>query len=246
MPDVLVDAEGADAVEAGLVGGKRLQQLLDRPPRGPQLAGEALHGGVFAAHLPNRPPARSSRQQGPRAGQLLVAFGEGTGRAVRLGAPPGPLAPHQFDRSAHGRDVDQPDLPPAVTAGHDTTRPAGLDPRGRLDHDTQQQAAFAVVLTHGDDVEAVQADEQIAAITGGIRAAARSSTRRRLGQRQEPSGWQLGRYRSSEGLGPIAVISRSRVAHTHPGTKSPFTATTACPWATNIAATACQFAQCRQ
>src|SRR5690606_36389479 len=59
MPDALVDAEGGDILEPGLVGREPLQLGLvgtpHRRPRRAELTGDAVHGGVLAAQLPDRP-----------------------------------------------------------------------------------------------------------------------------------------------------------------------------------------------
>lgn len=198
MPDVLVHPQGRDAVEAGLIGGQRLEQRLDRPPHGApcraELSGDPLHGRVFAAHLPDRPPARPRGQQRPRRRERVVDLGERSARAARLVAAPGALAPPQLDRPAHARHVNQAHLAAAVAAGHHTARAASLRPLRRLDDDPQEPPALALLLRHRDDMHAVQANEQIAAATVGITKAARSSARRKLGQRRglpDRSAWSL-------------------------------------------------------
>ena len=128
---------------------------------------------------------------------------------------PGPLAPHQLDRAPQARDVDEPDLASPVAAGHDTAAAAALNPRGRLGHDPQQRPAPAVLLADGDDVESVQPHEQIATLTVGITAAARSSARRRLGHVEAFRSVSLVATDLRRALTLLRSSLRSRVAHTH-------------------------------
>ena len=83
-------------------------QLLDPGLRVVEGASPSFDGGVLTAQLGDRPPARAGSQQGPRIGDPLVLLGERAGWASQLGAPPGPLAPHQFHWPPEAGRVDQP------------------------------------------------------------------------------------------------------------------------------------------
>jgi len=86
----------------------------------------------------------------------------------------------------------------------------------RLDHHPQPRPALTDALGNIEDMEPVEADENIApSAVGGIGARARENTRRRLGHVEAFRVGQLGRYRSLGGLDPSAVNSSRRVAHTH-------------------------------
>ena len=218
MPHVLIDAEGRDTAEAGLIRGHLLKQRFDGPPhrspRRPELPRQPEHRRVLAAQLPDRPPTRTGRQQRAGPGHIVALLGHQPARTVGFGAPPGPLAPGELDRPAEARRVDQPYHAAAVTAHHDAADPATLDPRGRLDLHSQIRPASASHLLHRRHVQPVETDEKITAravTTGRTRARAR----RTLGHRRGLPIDQLGRYRSLGGLDPSPRNSAPRVAHTH-------------------------------
>ena len=198
MPHVLVHAESGDVIEAGLVGGHRGQQWADRPPYRPpgraQHPGEAGDRGVFAAQLSDHPPARPDGQQRPGPGQLGVLLGKSPGGAVGVRASPGALAPHQLDRTAEARGVDQHHVPAAVRGGEHPADRAAHRLGGRLD---DHPKAAVDSRGHGQDMEAGQPDEHVAAVAvTRIRTRARVTTRRRLGHRRGLPVWLLGRSRS--------------------------------------------------
>ncbi len=201
---MFVDPKDLDAFEARRVGVHRLQQRSDRtphrPPRRPQLPGQPQDRGVLASHLLRRPPARPGRQQPARTRHLTVLFGEHRHRARLIGAGPGPFPPHQLHRPPEARCVDQLDLPPAMAQGHDPARRAPHQPRRRLDLHPQTLLGYQ----HLEDVQPVQADQEVAvaAVHGRGRAAC-SAARRRLGHRRGPHGngsWSFRILRASTQL----------------------------------------------
>lgn len=200
MPDVFVNPEGGDVVEAGRVSGHGDQQRPDRPPDRapgrPELPSEARDGRVLAAHLPERPPCRAGRQQGSRSGDVVVDLGERADRARRFGAAPGPLAPDQPDRPAAAGNVDQRHLPPAASHRHDAALTTTHRRRRCLHHHPQPARPG---LLDGDDVGAGQAHEQVAAVavagpdTDRFSAGARVTAPRRLGHVEAFRSRLLGR-----------------------------------------------------
>lgn len=200
MPDVLVDPERGDVVEAGRVRSHRCQQRLhgppDRAPGRPELPGQARDGGVLPTHLPQRPPGRAGRQQRSRPRDVVLDLGERADRAGRFGAAPGPLPPDQPDRPAAARHVDQRHPPPTASHGDDPAL-AAAHRRGRGLHDHPQPACRRLV--DGDDVDAGQAHEEVAAVavagpdTGKFSGRARVIAPRRLGHVEASRSRLLGR-----------------------------------------------------
>jgi hypothetical protein len=184
MADVLVDAEGRDAAEAGPVIGHLLQQRPDRrlhgAPRRPELPRQAQDRRTFATDLIDRPPARPRRQQGPRSGDGVVLLGEHPRRAVRLGAPPRPLAPRELNRPTEARCVDQPHLATSVAAHHDAQARQPSTLAGDSTVTRKQGPRPADHLPDGGHVQPVEADEKITAGAAQVSRAG-ASRRRRLG-----------------------------------------------------------------
>ena len=190
MPDVLIDPEPHNAIEAGLVIGHGFEQRSDRRPhcvpRRAQLAGDAGDRSVLVADLANRPPTRPHRQQRTRQRDRVVAFGERPRLASVVDAAPRPLAPHQPHRPTEARHVNQRHVAAAVAVRDHPTHHArhrgGRRFDGHLEHVT-----FGVV-THREHMHTGQADEHITprAIRGTI-IRTRAAARRRLGHRRGPS-----------------------------------------------------------
>ncbi len=196
VPEVLVDAERGDPVEAGLVRGARLEHRLDvspdRAPRHPELAGDALHRRVLPPHLPHRPDHRSGRELGARRGDQSVLLGERLPRARLISAPEPALAPPDPHRSGAHRRIDQHERLPAPRLG-DLPAPRAPDrPRRGLDVDQEHAVAAALDSHH---VQPAEADEHIAAITVDSRRRARSGAPRSIGHgSRSPNGkeaWSL-------------------------------------------------------
>lgn len=131
VPDVLIHAQGGDVGEACLVGGRRLQQRLDRPPyRAPgraPLPGDPGDRGLLAAQLPDGPPARPRGQQRLWPSKARLLLGERLAGALDLGASPGSLAPDQLHQTPEAGHVDQVDVAANVAA---TMTPQARQPIG--------------------------------------------------------------------------------------------------------------------
>jgi hypothetical protein len=95
-----------------------------------------------------------------------VLLGERLAGALVLGAAPGPLAPHQPDRAPEAGHINQHDIAATVAADQHATGQAAHRRGRRLDHDLEAGG----LLDDLEDLEPVQADEQIAVVAvGGIR-----------------------------------------------------------------------------
>lgn len=136
VPDVLVDAERGDAVEAGLVRREPLELGLDRPPerlpRGPEPTREPGDRGVLAPQLPDRPGDRSDGHRPARWHQRRDLLDERAAGAGRLHAPPDPLPP-EHPHPARAWHVTQHPAATPTTDRHDPARRAAHRPRRRQD-----------------------------------------------------------------------------------------------------------------
>ena len=184
VPDVLVDPEGGDAGEPGLIlrrGGQ------DRPDRGPhrlprraELTGHPGHRAVLATDLMHRPPAGPCGEHGPRLGDLLVLLGEHPDRTRRLRTFPGPFPPPQLDRPAERRSIHQPHRAPAMTRGDDPAGRAAHHRQGRLDRHPQPAAIVPLDPGH---VQPVEPDQQVTALAVAVVIVAAHGAARRLRHR---------------------------------------------------------------
>ena len=214
-----VHAKAGHTVEPGLVGGQFLQQRLDRVPH--RCATSCRAAGPVPARRRVRDATGRSPTDTPESstglalGEIVVLPGEHPARTGRFGAAPGPLAPGQLDRPGHAWHVDQPHLPPAVAVRDHSADRAALFPGWRLDHDPERRSTLGLVLADVSDVEAGQTDQQVA-VVDVISIGACRNTRRRLGHCRGLPVEELGRSRSSGGLGPFPASSLPRVAHTPP------------------------------
>ncbi len=215
VPDVLIDAQGGDACEPGRVGGHLLEQRLNgaphRAPRRAELTSQTSDAGVLAAQLIDRPPARPRRQQRPWTSQICVLLSERPGRAPLLGTAPRPFTPDQPDRPPEAGHIDELHLAASVAVRNHPARPAPARPGGCFDDDADQPGVFADV----DDVEAIEADEEVTpiAVARSLRTWARAVARRRLEHRRGLPVGKLGRSRSWKVSTPFRVRRSGRVAH---------------------------------
>ena|SRR5664279_1635355 len=178
-PTLPTDPNGPSAPSKGLV--------RPDPEPAPRRPGGASPTGNATGWPRRSPPTRR--------GHIRVLFGEHPGRARRLGATPGPLAPHQPHRPVEARRVDQSDVATSVAVRDDAARRAARHRWWRLDRDAQQVST--IVALHSDHVQTCEPDQHVAARTeGSLAMAARNSARRRLGQRRGLPAWELGRNRS--------------------------------------------------
>ena len=199
--------------EPRLVGGHRLQQRTDRAPHGAPgwspAAGRSRPSRRARGAAARPPTSRPHAQQRPRPARASGLLGERLHRGTRprrsasvaCATPAVPVVRSRACRSA--RHVPAAGLP--------TTTPHARQPIGPRTPTRPPTRSRPALLGHLDDVEPVQADEQIAArAVQRNRAAARSNARRRLD--------------------PFPVNSPPRVAHTPTaGTKSRFAAVAAAP-----------------
>ena len=210
VPDVLIDAQGSDPGEAGLVLIRGIQQRPDRVPHGvpgrAQPARQPVHRCVLPAHLGHGPPACSCRQQGLRTSDPLVLLHERALHTVRVRAQPTALAPGDPYRSPERRRVDQHDVHPAVTDRHDTTHRAPHDPRRGLHHDLHA-AAVPVAAIDLEHMQARQINQQITPTA--IAARYSRAAQRRLGHRRGPRGRRCGSPLILGGLDPIPGSSKT-------------------------------------
>jgi hypothetical protein len=167
----LTGSQGTDAVEAVRIIGERLQHGLDRRPhgvpRGAELAGQSVDGGVLSSQLLYRPLHYAGRGGVPRRGEAGKIFDEGAAFARRSRAHEAALAPNDRDGATERGDVDQAHYLPAMPYSDGAAVGASDRPRLGLNGNLQ------VLIDHAriKDVHVIETDENIAAGT----------TRRRCG-----------------------------------------------------------------
>ncbi len=170
MPDVLVDAEGGDALEPGLIGREPHQFGFDCPPhrlpRRAELAGEAVDGGVLATQLPDRPADGALGDRSPFGDQGRQLLHERLPPAAIVVATPDALPPHD----PHPRDAGNvmQHATAAPSAGRDDPARRAPDRRRRARDGHHQQIVAAVDML---DMHAVEAEQQV---TAGTRASGRA------------------------------------------------------------------------
>ena len=214
MPHVLIDAQGRDVLEPGLIRGHRLEQRLDRPPDGvpgrAELAGQATHRGVLTTQLPDRPPPRP-----------VVSSARGAARSSCCSVN----APAEQDGSSHRqvrlRQISSTGRPKQGTSTSRTSRRPWLwtttphvGQPTTCGGDSTTTRSPGSVLGDLDHVETVEPDQQVARhAVGAIRTRARAIARRRLGHRRGLPVRQLGRSKlwkvSTRSPGQAVRASRS-------------------------------------
>lgn len=123
-----------------------------------------------------------------------MLLGGPAGRVAGVGAAPGALAPHQSDRPADARRVDQPHIP-APTGEASTCTPG----RPLVPPRTSRPPAPAALdgLADSEDMEAGKSNQQVAAFAlARFPTRARSRARRRLGHVEASWSGLLGRSTS--------------------------------------------------
>lgn len=144
MQHVLVETQGSSRPRSGTpqprrprVGaGSRSTPCTTRCPTAGATPTPS-RGRDAATRSPTGTPRLSTA---PRLWQPLVPLGERADRAHRFEALPGPLGPHQLDRSAEAVCVDQPHRAAAMDVRHHSARAARLDPRWRLHEHPQNRS----------------------------------------------------------------------------------------------------------
>lgn len=169
VPDVFIDAEGADAVEAGRIIGQRLQCSLDRRPhrvpRGTELTSQSADGGVLPAQLSHCPLHDAGRGGMPRRGKPRQVLHERHTFARPAWADEAAFAPDDRDGAAERGDVDQTHHLPSMP--HPGGAAVRASDRSRLGFDGHLQVL--ATQTRIKDVHVVEPDEKIAADTTGRR-----------------------------------------------------------------------------
>ncbi len=187
MPDVLVDAEGGDVLEPGLVGSQLDEFGLNGPPprlpRRAQLSGQARDRGVLAAQLPDRPRHRAHGDRPARGDQGRDLLHERPPHAVGIITTPHPLPPDQSHPRRAGHVVKNAAAATPTDSEHPARRATGRR-RGARDRHHQQPVQTLDRL----DMDAVETEQQIAA---GARASgrARISAPRTMVRHVEVLGW---------------------------------------------------------
>lgn len=109
----LVQAQGGDWPDPVGVLDQRCavgsHGVHDGVPVTPELAGDLSDGAALAADLHGDPPAGPIRHRRPRGGDPRVGLGPRAHLALRFGAAPAALAPHQYRRPPERRQVHQRD-----------------------------------------------------------------------------------------------------------------------------------------
>jgi hypothetical protein len=145
-----------------------------------------------------------------------VLLGEPPSGTQGLDAPPGPLAPHQPDRAAEARHIDQDHVTAAMTGRENPTGSAAHHLGSGLDHHPDA----AMPLSHLENMEPVEADEKITTVAvGRMRTRARAITRRRLGHVET---FRTGSLVATDPERPrplLGVKHSRRVAHTPTSSK---------------------------
>src|SRR5699024_8391065 len=163
MPNVLVDSERADAVEAGRIIGQGLQRSPDRGPDGlpggAELAGQPVDGGVLSAQLLDCPIDDPGGGGVPRPGERGELLDEGAAFARGAGADEAALAPQDRHRPPERGDVDQTHQLPSMTGADGAAIGAPDRPWLRFDAHLQMLAT----QTRIKHVHVVETDEALAA-----------------------------------------------------------------------------------
>ena len=173
VPDMLIDTEGGDVLEPGLIGGERDESGFDGPPyrfpRRAQLPGKTRNRGVFAAQLPERSVDAALRDRSSRRDKGRQLLHERLPRAVFLVTAPHALPPPDAHSRRAGHIMKYSSSTPS-SSRDDTARRAPGRRRGARDRHHQHVITAVDML----DMHTIDAEQQITAGTRTGRAHVRA------------------------------------------------------------------------